>query len=563
VNTLKNLEDRLSKLEGTLEFKDETRDYFLEEVDPEAYLATLSIESRRSVEATLARTRTGFSTDLVTPLIGKSTEDKDEARRFIRDHMLDAVTRDLGARMKPLLDAEVTQASKVGPLSIMLPFQQRKPDLLKYYCVPKVSSNFRYIEMAFERIKQRLPRNLKATNVDEAFKAMPRGTNLGAPFFKKSSDLYPELIRMTKMIEKDGYTSHQSKYPCLLYWRGQAAGFDKPVKQRAVWGYPHVISLHEERIMIPIIKEMKKLPEFAALVSDEAVNKEISTLLKHPNRKQSIDFSSFDQFARPMTGYVFDLIRGMFRKSDWRLIDYIQYEFENIPLLHPDGIWYGEHGVPSGAGPTNFCDSMVNWLIAEAFAIYKGIRLLKATFQGDDGVYLYSEDIDSNELIEFVRTLGMYVGFDKGGDNANVVLYLQNVHMSEYKVHGLNVGVRPMEKALSGMMGFETARDKTWRPVDTTLRWLQQVESLKYHVSFERAARLLYNNDRLLRQFNIRELISLAGGLSELEARQKDKSFPYGKEPLSNLANFAIVKVLDRMRKQLHGREDPRGDWWT
>jgi len=392
---------------------------------------------------------------------------------------------------------------------------------------------------------------------------MPKGTNLGAPFFKKTPDLYPELIRLTKMIEKDGFDEHYNKYPCMLYWRGQATGFDKPVKQRAVWGYPHVISLHEERIMIPIIHEFKKFPEFAALVSDDAVNRRVTDMLKHPNRKQSVDFSSFDQFAGPMIGYVFDLIRAMFHKSAWRLIDYVEHEFRTIPLLHPDGIWTGAHGVPSGAGPTNFCDSMVNWLFAEAFAIKKGIRLLKAVFQGDDGGYLFSENIETEELVEFGRSLGMYVGFDKGGNSADVMLYLQNVHMFEYTVNGLNVGVRPIEKSLSGMMGFETARDRSWRPVDTTMRWLQQAESLRYHPSFERVARLLYNNDRLLRQFNIRELISLAGGLSELEARQKDKSFPYGKAPLSNLANFAIVKLIDQLRKKLRGREDPRGDWWT
>jgi len=551
------------EVKGTLEFKDTLREFSFVEENSEHFISGLKEDAARSVLTTLARTRTGFNIDLVTPMIGKHSLDKNQERLGFIDHMLDVVA-ELRPSLQPLYDAELGQASKVGPISIMLPFAERRLDLYKYYCKDKVQNNvIVHLERAFYRILSRIPKHtLRPVSLDEAFVQMPKGTNLGSPFFRKSSTLYPELLKAASLIEKSGFDVTKHNDPCMLYWRGQSAGLDKPVKQRAVWGYPHKISLHELRLMIPLISEFKKFPEFAALVSNDAVNVRVTSMLRDKHAKYCVDFSSFDQFAGPLIDMAFGLMRAAFHRSAEPLIDFVQDRFKRIPLLTPDGLWNGEHGVPSGAGPTNWIDSMVNWIIAEAFADAEGIKLVKALFQGDDGVYEFSRDPDPAALVEFVSRIGMYIGFDKGGTSIDTVLYLQNVHMSNYIVDGLNVGVRPLERLLSGLLGFETPRDKTWRPVDTTFRWLQQMENARFHPQFERLSRLLYQYDRLIREFSIRELIDIGGGYNEIEARQRSKGFPYGKYPLTNLANFSIVKETEKLRKKLKGRMDPRGDWW-
>jgi len=552
------------EVKGTLEFKDTLREFSLYEEDSEYFISGLKEDAQRSVLTTLARTRTGFNIDLVTPMIGRHSEDKDEERRNFINHMLDVVA-EVSPSLQPLRDAELGQASKVGPISIMLPFADRRPDLYKYYCLPKIDhSVYVNLERAFHRILSRIPKHkLVPVSLNDAFIKMPKGTNLGSPFFRKSADLYPELMRAAVSIEKSGFDTTIHDDPCMLYWRGQSAGLDKPVKQRAVWGYPHKISLHELRLMIPIIAEFKKFPEFAALVSNDAVNVRVTSMLRSRSAKYCVDFSSFDQFAGPLIDMAFDLMRAAFHRSAKPLIDFVHDRFKHIPLLTPDGLWYGEHGVPSGAGPTNWVDSMINWIIAEAFADALGIKLVNALFQGDDGVYEFSEDPDPAALVDFVSRLGMYIGFDKGGTSSDTVLYLQNVHMNNYIVDGRNVGVRPLERLLSGLLGFETPRDKAWRPIDTTFRWIQQCENARYHPKFEILSRLLYQYDRLVREFSIRELINIAGGYDEIEARQRTKGFPYGKYPLTDLANFSIVREIEKLRKKLKGRVDPRGDWWT
>jgi len=555
--------DRLTKFEGSYEYKDTVREFSLLEEDSSGYIESLTKDARLSVLATLARTRTGFSVDLVTPIIGSGEPDKLQARARIMESMLKVVTQ-LPPSFKPLVDAEITQATKVGPLSIMLPFAQRRGDLYRYYSKPKFSKDsYQFCEMAYERIKQRLPHHkLQPISLDQAFINMPKGTNLGGPFFRKSKDNYPELMKLARKFEKSGFDTHQYDDPCMLYWRGQSAGLTSPVKQRGVWGYPHYVSLHEIRIMAPIIQLFKQLEGYSALVSSEAVNRRMTQFINTSGVKYSIDFSSCDQFALPLVGLAFDLMRWMYKRKYHNIIDMVQDRFQNIPLLNPDGIWRGIHGVPSGAGPTNWVDSQLNHILAMASALAAGTDLVNWEGQGDDGIWQYRKDPGLQHVTDFARSMGMYVGVDKGGISEDNLLYLQNVHMSSYSVDGLYVGVRPLEKLLSGLLGFETPRDKAWRPVDTSFRWLQQLENAKFHPYFETAVRLVYQNDRLVRDFTIRELIDLGGGLSEIEAREKSRGFPYGKEPLSELAQFACVQVIEKLRKQLKGHV-PSGDWWV
>lgn len=555
----------LTLFEGSFEYKNTVREFSLEEEGSDGYIDSLTKESRLSVLATLARTRKGFNTDLVTPIIGSSEPDKLQARTVIRDAVLKVVDKlTIEPGMTPLLDAERILASKVGPLSIMLPFAQRRSDLYRYYAKPQFTEEAYHIcLLAHDRIKRRLPHHkLEPISLNDAFIKMPKGTNLGGPFFRKSKEYYPALMKLAGQFEKSGFDTQKYRDPCMLYWRGQSTGLTTPVKQRGVWGYPHYVSLHEGRIMAPIVELFKQTKGFSALVSNDAVNRRVTQLINLKEIKYSIDFSSFDQFGQALVHLPFDTMRWMYKRKYHDIIDMVEDRFLNIPLLTPDGIWNGKHGVPSGAGPTNFADSYINWVLAEANAISAETELIDWEFQGDDGLWVFKEDPGLTAIQEFVHSMGMYVGVDKGGVSSDIVLYLQNVHLLSHIVDGLNVGMRPLEKLLPGLLGFETARDRTWRPVDTSFRWLQQVENAKFHPYFENIVRFLYQYDRLLREFTINELIDIGGGLTEIEAREKSEGFPYGKEPLSTLGQFASVLIIDKLRKQ-HGGKVPSGDWWA
>jgi len=523
------------------------RRFTVREEDLDSYVSTLASDAQQRVRTTLARTKIGFSTDIVTPLIGKSNEDKSGARAAFRDMILKKV---VPSNFEVIDQAEISQAAKVGPLSIMLPFAERLEDIYRYYSVPSegIRVDVNLLERAFSRVVTKLPKHeLKPLSIEQAFETMPRGTNLGGPFFSRSSDYYPQLLDLAHKIERDGWNC--VIHPCMLYWRGQSTGLTSVPKQRVVWGYPHYISIHELRLQNALLPILRKLPQFCALVDSDAVNMVVSEMINMQFLKLSVDYSGFDTTVpNLLTRMAFDVVRHTFKRSASRMIDFVEDVFHNIPLLNPSGVWHGIHTVPSGSVWTNQIDSLCQWIKAEYCALVMNNQLIRSTFQGDDGVWMFRDKWALEDVRDIASQFGMHISSDKGGVSLNDVFYLQNVHTRGYVRDGLYVGVRPLERALTGMLSFETARDKQWRPVDTSFRWLQQAESCRENEHLYVLAQILVENDRLIREFNIRELVLIGGGLDEIEARQKAKGFPYGKESLRGVYKFRIVEEIEKYK---------------
>lgn len=83
-------------------------------------------------------------------------------------------------------------------------------------------------------------------------------------------------------------------------------------------------------------------------------------------------------------------VEGDVRRS---LINYFEHVFHD-PLITPDGVKLGIHGMPSGTTFTNELDSCYNEVLAYAFeyldvAQAKGIKLIPVTTQGDDLVLIF------------------------------------------------------------------------------------------------------------------------------------------------------------------------------
>jgi hypothetical protein len=546
----------VKELTGTLVYKETERVFTVFEHDLGPYLDSLQHDAMLRVTTTLERVRKGFDVDLVTPAIGKTTPDKLAARAAIIAKVLQE-----GAHtgLHDLDDAEVTQAKLVGPLSLMSPFSDRREDLLVYWSRQKFRLHLDndILMKAFDRIVGKIKRHtVQPLSIEAAFEIMPKNTNLGSPFHSKSKAYYPELLSLARAVERGGFNVREYNHPAFLYWRGQSQGLYQHSKDRAVWGYPHYISIHELRLQGALLPHLRKLPEFAALVGFEAVNAEITRLFRlNKGEDWSIDFGGFDKTAEhTLITFGFALWREWFTRGSKRLIDYIEDRFINIPLLHPDGIWEGRHGVPSGSGLTNQMDSIIQWLLAEYCAIKLGARMHGILLQGDDGVWAWRDKVKLTQVQDLVSRFGMFLNTDKGGISKDVVYYLQNVHMRYHMADGLCVGVRPLCRTLSGLTGFETPRDKDWRPVDTTFRWIQQVEACREHPELQVLVKLLLQWDRLIRENDIRTLVIMAGGIDELEARQRSKGFPYGKYPLSGIFQFTTVKMIEELKRTGFGQ---------
>jgi len=131
----------------------------------------------------------------------------------------------------------------------------------------------------------------------------------------------------------------------------------------------------------------------------------------------------------------------------------------------------------------------------------------------------------------------------------DTISFLQNVHNRYYGAGGVSVHVRPIMRALNGMLSYERLVKKSqgWNGYMDTIRWWQQSENCKFHPSFEKLVSFLYSHDRYSR-LSPREVMTKAGGLEKTSRALKQTSFPYGKEPLSKIEQFKTVQLLSKMR---------------
>jgi len=497
----------------------------------------------------MGRVSHGFGADLVTPLIGKSTPSYADERGRIRDEMLQEVS-DTG--ISSVDDAEAVQADKIGPFSIQLPFLERIPDVQKYYTRVPVEYDKYALRKAIDLVaRQYEAHSLYPLSIDEAFKQMPKGTNLGAPIFSSKPEYLETVLRLAKEVEIDGFRSREVD-PCILFWRGQPRGLHSLPKQRVVWGYPHYVTIHELRIQSAALPILQSKPEFAALRSADAVNHVITRIINeartHKVNVMSVDFSGFDASAPDvLIDAAFEVIEYMFSRSSKRLLEWVKVQFKTIRMITPIGILRGLHGVPSGSGLTNWIGNVIQQILAHYCGFLLGNPILELTTQGDDGVWLFSRPWIVEAVHKIVLGFGMNISADKGGVSRDTVYYLQNIHDVSYTVEGLYPGVRPILRAINGMLSFEYPRSKDWLGVDNTFRWLQQAESCKHHPRVSILAEFLFAHDAMLQDHSLYELILMAGGMSAIEAAIKQKSFPYGKEPISKVNEFTIVKEIDKL----------------
>jgi hypothetical protein len=452
-----------------------------------------------------------------------------------------------------LYQAELEQAEKIGPYSIMLPYSERKESVLKYFGPKDFTPEIVYLEQAFRQMAKLVrPNSLQLLDVDSAYNHMPKGTNLGLPYLSSRSvpDRKQVLAKARYWIEREYNDIQLGVYPAVLFWRGQPRGLTEVPKQRVVWGFPHDITILESRIQVPVLDALTQNPAFAAWVGQTAVDEEVTNILgtnKFPIL--SVDFSGFDaSVPAKLIHLAFDLLRLWFNETAARDIDFIEQVFLNIPLITPEGVLYRVDGsVPSGSGVTNLIDSLVQGLAGWYAAYSNGITIDRMLVQGDDGVYSFNGSWEPEKIFKAFKDLGLQAGSDKGGISMDDVRFLQNLHHRNYRVNGLNVGVRPLLRILNGMMSYERMTPG-WNQFLDSIRWYQQLESGKFHPGFSKAVELLYKHDKVSRRYGVREIIARSGGMDQAKSILREQSFPFGKYGLSGLMEFSTIKELQRLK---------------
>jgi len=519
-------------------------------VNLDKYLDTLDVSARARVESSLRRTAEGAMEDLVSPMVPDG--DPDYWREKFRDFLLDRM------RLKSypwLRRAEEEQAKKVGAYSYMLPYEDRKESVYAYYSLFPGSPDLDLLEQAKLEVLKFMPVDLNPATLIDAFNQLPRGTNLGAPFFTSDEEYRGDVFKLAEQVEAEGFEL-DDLFPAMLYWRGQPRGIGEISKNRVVWGTSKVVVSHGSRLQIALLHYLRRTVQFAAWNESHIVDRAM-TLAFGISRKQiiSADFGSWDaRMQQDLIKSTWDVIRLCFRSRHERLIDFEEHQFMNVPLLTPEGMLTGQHAVASGEAETNLVDGIGQMILWHYVALKLGAEVKFICVQGDDGVIIMDPPIDIDEASQIIQTdFGMALSAEKGLIAADEIRFLQNVHFRYYERDGINVHVRPIERVLNGMLSYETMRKKSigWNGFMDSLRWYQQCEQAKYHPNFDVLVEFLYSRDKYSRQFTIGEIIDQAGGIEKTAKAFRQKSFPYGKEPLSKLSQFRIVQDLSAMRRGL------------
>jgi len=165
------------------------------------FFENLTLDEIGRVENILSRTQRGFGVDLVTPLV--SRDDTTSGRESLI-HETDLVTMPTGYGW--LDEAELEQRGKIGPFSIMLPYEQRKDQVHSYFeqGVPMLDPEA--AEYATKRLLDLVPfHSLVPISLEDAFDQMPNNTNLGWPWMTSDKEYRPMVLERARTIKASGY----------------------------------------------------------------------------------------------------------------------------------------------------------------------------------------------------------------------------------------------------------------------------------------------------------------------------------------------------------------------
>jgi len=386
-----------------------------------------------------------------------------------------------------LIDLDMSNRDAFGPRSISDPWESRKANFLTTFGSGTTAVDS--TDMPIPPMAPLVNLKLRPMSMEAAISYMKNNTNSGAPHLAKKGKVKGAIV-------KDFQVELSKKYPCILFTRTQ-----EKRKTRSVWGFPMSDTLNEYMFYHPILQLHRKLPWRAALRKpqdiDISMTKCIDSSSLNGLYNLSIDFKNFDYSAKSyLQGIAFNYFKGMYQPVHHRKMDYIADRFRTIGIITPDGIYEGDHGIPSGSVFTNEAGSTIQRSIA-VNSRFKG-NIDVAQSQGDDGAYSTG---NPDGLMDDFERAGLIVGRQKSYVSSDFIIYLQMLYHKDYRSSdGIIHGIYPVYRALLRIIYLERFDD--FSSVDISgkdyfaIRTISILENCKHHPLFQKLVKFIWSLDK-------------------------------------------------------------------
>jgi hypothetical protein len=490
-----------------------------------------------------------------------------------------------------LYEYEMDMKSKVGPMSIQLPLEERIESIEQYYtCV--IDAGEPISPLAIRETKKFFGKagGIRLRALHNVVDKMRLSTNSGSWLFTKRRNVVDETLchhlwcKRGVALATDMSLNDTYALCAVLGWRGQEGGIEvDDVKQRVVFMMPFLLNIYELSFYQPAIEAMQKNDLIPAYISMDRVDQEVTALFDTKGPDDLVictDFSKFDQHFNEnlqnaayqvisslmsgvtrdkefMKDFNLDKMKVMVQNPQSWLDTVFPIKF-NIPLICSEDLLYeGPHGMGSGSGGTNFDECMAHKCLQFEAALDARQKLNPHSMAyGDDGILTYP-GITAEQVIQTYTKHGQEMNPTKQYVSKHDCVVLRRWHGDNYRVNGTMVGVYSTFRALGRLLAQERYYDPDkWNDELVTLRALSILENCKWHPLFHKFIDFVLTGDKLRLGLNV------PGFFDRLESLAKDaidnftdflgytKTLQQDTEQTTaGINNWEVVKYLKSLRK--------------
>uniref|UniRef100_A0A2V0RJH4 RdRp n=1 Tax=viral metagenome TaxID=1070528 RepID=A0A2V0RJH4_9ZZZZ len=492
---------------------------FLEGIEPQNF---------RNLERHILGLRSGSTGDLESMLLqGLLPSEKQQKA-------LQIVQIDRLANEYPWIEElERSEVQKIAPFSKIAPWSEvRSVYHDSFFEAHPNDIDRKSALIAIANVKKTLaPGCLRVRSTTKVLEATATNTQWGLPYYVSKPD-EAQIQSYVSIAETDRLAGKVTRFPAVAGNRMQITPEKEVNKQRLVWIMPHSVVLNELTFALPLMEALRaKEPSFASFAGTDSTDAAISRIFDFARLNSSMlicmDFPAFDStLGIDIIEITFDIIKHWFPDSEAALLDDLCDNLLTIPLLTPEGVWLDKKGgMPSGSGFTTVANTISHMWIREYVKVRSGLAKVKSQSVncGDDGVWCIP-GLEKLSIENAFTELGFEFRENKFLFSFDRATYLQRHYRDDYRTGGITRGVRIFTRAFATMCYLERSPNpKIWSKYFESVRWIAQLENLKYHPYYRHLVDEIRKIDRLQLGISVPggvvNLFSLVGTEKEINAK--------------------------------------------